>query len=301
MGTPPTILQQLVDGSVRLRDRTKAIYRNAVDRYLAFVGSMNSAAWTGHSVVAWRTSLVNDGLKAQSVNLLLKGLRFASRRWSELEANPALDFARVAEFLKDDPKEKRISLTVPQARALVAACNGNAPYDIRDRAVITLMLRVGIRRGGACGALMENLAGNKLTFELKGGELHEVALDAESLSALRAWIAWLRSRGVRTGRVFRALKPSVNRNAIDIGTSLSPQRLYEIVRERAERAGIENCFPHLLRHSFVSIALVSGAEPWRIRKVTGHKRELQIDDYVTDLRSESEPVGATLPFFADWD
>jgi len=300
VGSPPTILLQLVKNSVRLRDRTKDIYVDAIERYLAFVGTTDPERWTGQSVVDWRTELVARGtLKNQSVNLLLKGLRYSSRRWAETERDPSRDFARVAELLKPGPKEKRVSLTIEQAKSLVAACNGNKPHDHRDRSAILLMLRSGIRRSGLCGAMIERLRGTQLSFELKGGELHTVDLDAEeTLPALRYWISWLRSCGVTSGPIFRALKPSLSSNAIEIGASLSPQRLYEIVRDRAEEAGVGHCFPHRLRHSFVSIGLDAGIEPWRLRLVTGHKREIQVEEYATDLRAQRrEPVSALLPSF----
>lgn len=292
-----TILEQLVDDSVKLRDRTKEIYRDAVHRFLAFAGR-DPRVWRGPAVIAWRQHLVATGLKAQSVNLLLKGLRYATRRWAETEGRPELDVGRVAELLRPDVKEKRHSLTIEQARALVAACDGNAPHDRRDRSAILLLLRIGIRRAGLCSATLENLRGRQLRFELKGGEPHEVDLDDETLNALRAWTSWLRSHGVQApGRIFRALTPSLSSNAVAIGATLSPQRLYEIVRERADRAGVGHCFPHRLRHSFVSIALDAGVEPWRLRKVVGHKRELQLDDYTTDLRAQITPTSAALPSF----
>jgi integrase len=295
-----TILEQLVDESVKLRERTKDIYRDAVERFLVFAGR-DPRCWNGAAVIAWRQQLAANGsLKAQSINLLLKGLRYATRRWAEIEGQPALDFARVAELLKPDPKEKRVSLTVAQATALIAACNGTTGHDLRDRGVLLLMLRTGARRGGVCGAELTNLdlRVGKLAITLKGGEPLELDLDDEIVAALSAWVAWLRARGVTAGRLFRALRPSLTGSGIAIGESLSPQRLYEIVRERAERANIGHCFPHRLRHSFVSIGLDSGIEPWRLRLVTGHKREIQVEEYATDLRAlRREPVSARLPSF----
>lgn len=88
----PTILEQLVDESVKLRERTKDIYRDAVERFLAFAGR-EPRRWNGAAVIAWRQQLAANGsMKAQSVNLLLNGLRYATRRWAEIEGQPGLDF-----------------------------------------------------------------------------------------------------------------------------------------------------------------------------------------------------------------
>jgi integrase len=161
------------------------------------------------------------------------------------------------------------------------------------------MARTGARRGGVCGAKLEDfdVRGRQLVIELKGGDRHELDLDGETLEALRAWTGWMSARGVRSGRLFRSIRASITKH-VEIGDTLSPQRLYEIVGERAERAGIGHVFPHRLRHTFVSIALDNGIEPWRVRLVTGHRRELQVEEYATDLRAGTEPVSARLPSFA---
>jgi hypothetical protein len=53
---PPTILEQLVDESVKLRERTKVIYRDAVERFLVFAGR-DPRRWNGTVVIAWRQQL----------------------------------------------------------------------------------------------------------------------------------------------------------------------------------------------------------------------------------------------------
>jgi len=49
--------------------------------------------------------------------------------------------------------------------------------------------------------------------------------------------------------------------------------------------------------TIVSIGPDAGIEPWRLRKVGGWKRELQLDAYTTDLRARTTPTSARLPSF----
>ncbi len=92
-----------------------------------------------------------------------------------------MDFARYAELLPINSAKKRIALSLEQSRALVAACAGNADIDLRERAVVVLALRTGIRRAGICALNVEDLRGRTLTVRLKGGRDIEIVLHDDAL------------------------------------------------------------------------------------------------------------------------
>ncbi|MCA1658207.1 MAG: tyrosine-type recombinase/integrase, partial [Verrucomicrobiaceae bacterium] len=55
------------------------------------------------------------------------------------------------------------------------------------------------------------------------------------------------------------------------GTKLTTARIWQIVKERARRSGLEaNIYPHLLRHSFATHLLSNGADLRIIQEMLGH-------------------------------
>ena len=232
-----TSLETAVIGSTALRARTRAIYLLAVRSFLTFVARSTRSAhvshaqgggvrarkpgasdWTAQAVQRWIKSLLRQGLAPQTVNLQLRGLRSASQRRAKLassgglgeSAGTAIDFASTVAGLPPGAPGTRVPLSVAQARALVKACSGARPIDLRDRALIVLGLRTGMRRSALCGIFMHDLTGlpgkangggtvatkavprhARLTIHLKGGRQWTLSLDKETVDALLPWIDWL--------------------------------------------------------------------------------------------------------------
>jgi integrase len=290
-----TILEQVIRQSQRLSPRTRAIYLKAVESFVAYAGE-NPGGWHGAIVEQWRDGL-RRGRKSQTVNLYLAGLRFATKRIAELQRNPSLDFARVAETLKPDAEEVRQPLSVDQARAILATCRGDSPADLRDRALLVLGFRTGLRRAGLAGIQLDNIDAKAIRgVVLKGGALLDIILDEEMRTALRPWISWLHRKGITTGTLFRRLsREGLGGGTTLMGTGISAGGVYAIIRRRAEQAGISHVHPHLLRHSFISWSVEQGSKAYEIRGVTGQKTDSIVNRYTKDLAAAEARVSASLP------
>lgn len=286
-----TELELVVENSPRLSENTKRNYLRCIRAFLDFAGTYPEN-WSGAVVENWR-DVLSKGRKAQTVNSYLAALRYASRRLAHRHQNPQLDFAGYAEMLPVRSRRAPRALTLEEGRALLHACEGPAPIDRRDLAIVTLGLRTGLRRQGICSIRMSDFKGPVVRVVLKGGRDHYIALDQDVTSAIGAWTRWLFDQNVRDGFLFRALsKPKID-GSVRIGEKLTADGLYRAMKTRAERAGIQDFHPHMFRHTFVSWCQQAGIPAYRIAGVTGHKSTGMIDTYTTDL--DPTPVGDALP------
>lgn len=174
-----------------------------------------------------------------------------------------------------------IWLTRQQARALEDACAGDSLRDLRDRALVTLMLATGLRSGEVLGLTVADLAsveGHRVAWVTgKGGGRERVKLTQKADRALRAW---LDAAAIADGPVFRRLhrlkaQPGDRPGATPYRAHAAPLAytgLKFVLRERFAEANLSPLLtPHGLRHSFVTLALRGGAPLTRVQAAARHK------------------------------
>jgi integrase len=295
-----SILEKMIASSSRLRDTTtKGFYQRSVRGFLAFAGD-NPKHWTGAAVEAWRDDLKSRGLKPETINGRIFALRFASRRYADL--GHGIDFARAAETLPTSTGKTRQAIPLDVARQILATCGFRSPADLRDRALLTLALRTGMRRGGLAKLLRSDDQDGRLTVTLKGGRRHKMPpCDEETRGALTAWYAWLDGAGAARGRIFRSLHRTLE-DRWTVGESLSEAGIYSIVVGRAQAAGAGHVHPHLFRHTFVSWARQNGWPDWYIAQWTGHRSVgtlVQTFPMLDTYTSAADPGVPALPSLRD--
>jgi integrase len=291
-----TELEQVIASSQKLSPRTRSLYLAGVREFITYAGT-SRRNWTGTTVENWRDKLKKTGMKPQSINVKLNALRFASRRIADKAGDPKLDFAHFADLLKPTPPERPEPLSVEQARALVLACAGDKPIDIRDKAIAVLGLRTGLRRSAMCDLKIEDLKGRKLNAPIKGGRDVQIILDDETMVAIREWLTVLRSADITSGPLFRSVSRSSLDGTTNIGENLTTDGLYRALKARAKMAGVQNFYPHVLRHTFIFMAVAAGVPLHRIREMTGSKSEDLFKLYLADAKEESASVASHIPTF----
>lgn len=297
---PDHPLVKAVLSSRRTAENTKHAYVAAIDRFLDYTHK-KQLPLTWETLDRWLREMLASGTKAQSLNLYLSGIKTASGRAQELYGTP--DFARVVEKFPVTHATVRKALTPEEAAQLVATTDSGTPKDLRDRALLVLGLRTGLRREGIQRIDFEDFQNpTHVQVTLKGGRKHILELDEETIEALDGWIGYLLEQKIKTGPLFRSFERRTIQDRDQHTERVSKNRLtlagiYWIIVERGKQAGLSDVHPHILRHTFVSVARDLGIPDWEIAKTTGHalgKSAPILDTYTTPFRGA---VGNRLPSF----
>ncbi|MGJ8645157.1 MAG: tyrosine recombinase [Luteolibacter sp.] len=140
------------------------------------------------------------------------------------------------------------------------------PLGRRDRAILELFYSSGLRLAELCAARLEWMDFDEgfLRVTGKGNKTRLVRVGDTACDAIRDYLS--------NGRPSLVSAKTSSHIFIGIrGGKLTPERIRQIVKERAALAGIEkNVYPHLLRHSFATHLLEGGADLRVIQELLGH-------------------------------
>ena len=158
------------------------------------------------------------------------------------------------------------TLHASEVQRLLESISVDQPLGRRDLAILELFYSSGLRLSELCKARLEMLDSDEGFIRItgKGGKTRIVRVGSKALDAVADYLANERPSLV-TKKTSSHLFISVR------GGALSPDRVRQIVKERAAMAGIEqNIYPHLLRHSFATHLLEGGADLRVIQELLGH-------------------------------
>lgn len=204
-----------------------------------------------------------------------------------VDRNPVLPVRKryVRTYKALDPPAIRKLISVEEMSMLV-----NSTLSIRERAIITLLAKTGIRRGELLSIDLEDINWQEQRIALKPKAKRSnriVFFDDECARVLKRWIALRNSMNPKT----RALFVSEPGNRIDRNT------VYDMVTKNAERVGLHNpnskrleghFSPHCCRHWFTTWLLRNGMPREYVKELRGDARNEAIDIYyhidLEDLR-----------------
>lgn len=157
-------------------------------------------------------------------------------------------------------------LTLSDVDALLAQPDRKTDLGMRNHAIIQVMYASGLRISELAGLTLErlNLQQGFVIIMGKGSKERLVPVGKVALDAVNEYLGTARPR-LTKGRLSDHL--FVGRE----GEGLSRQRLWEIIKANAKKAGIKiNVTPHMLRHSFATHLLERGADLRSVQMMLGH-------------------------------
>lgn len=174
-----------------------------------------------------------------------------------------------AMFLDNVRMGRTIPETLPEglvARLLESVPLDEAPFGARDRAILEMLYGSGLRVSELTNLRNEQVDEQEKFIRVtgKGGKTRFVPLGSSAMECLSVYRR--KARGMLLGDR-RSPYVFLNRR----GGRLTRERIRQILKERAEQAGIaEHVFPHIMRHSFATHLLENGADLRVIQELLGH-------------------------------
>jgi site-specific recombinase XerD len=157
-------------------------------------------------------------------------------------------------------------LTNEEIELLMRQCSRRAPTGVRNRALIAVLWRCGLRIGEARGLAVKDIdpdSGTLVVQRGKGGKRRVVGVDSGTIALIGRWLELRRKLGLPAGGAplfcSLAVKP------------LDLSYVRHLLPRLARKAGIERrAHAHGLRHAFAVDLVRGGAPLYVVRDALGH-------------------------------
>jgi len=293
--------QDLTDAFLtEYRGATRRSYRDAFSRFTGFCG-IDSQSMVAHvpdedTVRAFRDSLLDTGHSPHTINSYLAAVRAFYRflhnyirkalRTGKISASRAGELQLLIEGVLSVRKVRasnapgKLPTTIDQSRDLIASIPTDSLPDLRDRAMIALILGCGLRRIEVARAIRSDLVnqGGQLLLRIQQKGHH--AKDAYVViwpGVERIIRPWLTESPYKSPE--SPLFPSLSKR--DTGSPLTPRSISRIVRKRLDAIGLKDHSTHSLRHGFATIALSSDDVELRdVQHALGHSQVTTTERYI---------------------
>jgi integrase len=245
-------------------------YEHAIREFVAWYCSEPRLAFNRTVVLRYRIHLEQRSYAPATINLRLA----AVRRIAYEATDAGLLSPELAASIRRVKGVRRIGvrlgnwLTSEQGRRLLDARTPSTPRELRDHAMIAMLIGCGLRRAELLALRLESIQQREAHWVIadlvgKAGHVRTVPIPAWVKTAVDAWTA---AAAITNGPVFRA----INKAGRIWGDGMSPKVLWDVVRAAAARAGIDRLAPHDLRRTCARLCHLAGGELDQIQFLLGH-------------------------------
>jgi site-specific recombinase XerD len=269
----------------------RGLTEKSVARYCYYAAGLLDAVTTTDGPVRWghlNASIVNGyvGDRGRSYGVVARahivGAVRCLLRWALSTGRLERDLT--AGILKPPGTKRSVPRGVAseQVAALLAVCDPATAIGARDRALVVMLVRLGLRAGEAARLMLDDIdwASGQLRVTGKGRE-HVLPLPVDVGQALEAWLR---------------LRPDALDRAVFVRTKAPRQMMTTsgisgVIARLSGLAGIDPIYAHRLRHTAAMDVLAAGGTLTEAKELLGHVYTVTTMTYAkVDLASLRELV-----------
>lgn len=252
-------------------------YGRDLDKLRVWVGKngLDIGRMTRQDLREWMIDLGRSELSVNSKRRLISVLRGFYK------------FLMIDGHVKENPAEL---LDVPQKGSYLPRFLNQAEIDelflvpdtstetgLRDRAILELMYSSGLRVSEAVSMQLKDidLDAGILTTIGKGGKTRRVPVGTSAVEWLKSYLALRQKKeDIEVSNLF----------VTHAGRPVTRQTIFLLIKEYAEKCGLEDVSPHTLRHSFATHLVQNRADIRSVQQMLGHAdiSTTQIYTHMTD-------------------
>jgi site-specific recombinase XerD len=258
--------------------RTRRAYKLDVAHFIKTLGitTPDMLRQVDHrAVIAWERIMREEQRAAAST--VRRRLSALSSLFKHLVRHGAANRNPVADVARPNINREEgstLAFSKAQARKLLDAPSPDTLAGLRDRAILSVGLQVGLRRAEIAaltvGDLHQNRGFDALRLTRKGGRRDALAIHPQSAQRIRAYLNRAGHGADHQGSLFRPLRG--NAKAHDPAGRLDPDAIDRMVRKYAAAIGLAHGYSaHSMRATFITTALENGAQLEDVQKAAGHR------------------------------
>ncbi len=228
-----------------------------------------------HAVIAWERIMRREqGAAASTVRRRLAAL---SSLFKHLVRHGAANRNPLADVVRPNINREEgstLAFSKAQARKLLDAPAEETLAGLRDRAILSVSLQVGLRRAEIAaltvGDLHQNREFDALRLTRKGGRRDALAIHPQAAQRIRAYLDMGGHGDDHAGPLFRPHRG--NAKAHDPAGRMDPDTIDRLVRKHAAGIGLQRGYSaHSMRATFITTGLENGAQLEDVQKAAGHR------------------------------
>ncbi len=253
-----------------VRPNTKRVYERQLRRFQRWLKGKTWEQVTDWDLTCYKNYLkeapnqqrAGESLSPATINQAIAAIQ-SFFKWLSvkryIQYNPVLTLEKV----KADPIEVK-DLEIRTVRSLEEALSFRGQLEVRDRALLET-LKHGLRAEEVSGLNVGDYHNEQLHIrEAKWDSVGIVPLSPQARKALDSYLGWRLSRGMDVSSEAPLFLSQSHRNW---GERLGYRAIYNVIKDLAQNAGLEDIHPHRLRHTFGTQLIAEGMNPEFARKL----------------------------------